>query len=207
MDVRVRVGVGVGVRVGCGVWLRVGVRLAVGDFRTGALDVRAGCELAPPGLLVGTGCGTEPAGGGTYAPAEEDELGFGVVAGARVAVAPGRDGVDVAIGSDEIASAGDCATEPGAAAGGSARFVPVAMTDTPTTRTTSAPHAINATRAHRVERTHRIASPVHQPTGLRVEQRSSARGEAFSPPGAGLRRAYLGGSRSRTARTGGVNSR
>jgi GrpB-like predicted nucleotidyltransferase (UPF0157 family) len=39
------------------------------------------------------------------------------------------------------------------------------MTDTPTMRTTNAPHTISATRAHRWDGPQRIASPVDQPTG------------------------------------------
>jgi hypothetical protein len=117
----------------------------------------------PPGALVITGC-VVGSPGGTSAPWAGAEVALGVVGVGRVDDALGRDGLNE---SDGIVCVADGGEIPGAAAGGIERLVPVAMTDTPMTRTTIAAHVTSATRTHRLDGLQRIASPVDQPTGYK----------------------------------------
>jgi hypothetical protein len=84
----------------------------------------------------------------------------------RVDEALGCDGLNESDGIVCVADGGEI-PGAGAAAGGIERLVPVAMTDTPMTRTTIAAHVASATRTHRLDGLQRIASPVDQRTGYK----------------------------------------
>jgi hypothetical protein len=109
-----------------------------------------------------TGC-VVGSSGGTSAPWAGAEVALRVVGVGRVDDALGRDGLDEPDGIVCVADGGEI-PGAGAAAGGIARLVPVAMTDTPMTRTTIAAHVTSATRTHRLDGLQRIASPVDQRT-------------------------------------------